>query len=289
MFVPQLADFNGDGIVDLISGSNCCAPYAFHVWLGKPDGLFGEIQTVQFRDQSYYEALESAKKNATSLDGWGEVMLHPLLLQRRVTFPNILDWDGDGKQDLLMGTSEILVYQNLNRFDLAKWNRDYPQEGKARWEYDFRKPNNLLFKLAASNAQLGKPTKPRQVNPTGDYTTTTVSFPFVRFRDWDGNGTTDAIAIKTVSVYPHFVKEPEKSSSKWSHSLVWFPNKNKRGAPDFDKPRVLFTVQDPNTRLDSLAVIDWDDDGKNEIIIGVAETFSGYQQPSKPRLELLGR
>ena len=285
--MPQLADFNGDGIVDLISGSNCCEAYAFHVWLGKHDGLFGKMQTVRFRDEAYLKALE-VNKDSYQHPGWGRFTVHRLM--RRVTYPNFVDWNRDGKLDLIMGRTDLSLFPNLASFDLSKWK--YPTDYKAQTKYDFRQPNNLVLKDVTPEPVKNLKslsTQPDDSLPIGrDYTTARVNLAAVRFADWDADGAMDLLAIKNHSIYQHFADEPEKSNHKTKPSIVWFRNKARTGEPNFEAPRLLYAIDTPRTYIDSIAVIDWDGDGQNEILAGVSQAFADIHKDSKPRLELLG-
>jgi len=43
------SDFDRDGMVDLLSGSNCCAAFSFHWLRGISGRSFGEMQTIGFQ------------------------------------------------------------------------------------------------------------------------------------------------------------------------------------------------------------------------------------------------
>ena len=47
MFSPQLADYDGDGRLDLISGSDCCQEGCFYVFRRLKDGGFAPRQQVK--------------------------------------------------------------------------------------------------------------------------------------------------------------------------------------------------------------------------------------------------
>src|SRR5262245_63126533 len=47
MFSPQLADYDGDGLVDLIAGSDCCQEACFYVFRRLKDGGFAPRQKVK--------------------------------------------------------------------------------------------------------------------------------------------------------------------------------------------------------------------------------------------------
>lgn len=80
-----MADFDGDGRPDLISGSNCCDPLGFHVFLRKADGTFapGKRFEAAFADPKAQQ-----------------VFLTPLDRGHSRVF--VTDWNRDGKPDLLL-------------------------------------------------------------------------------------------------------------------------------------------------------------------------------------------
>ncbi len=72
-------DFDGDGRLDLLSGSNCCDPSAFHLFRRKADGSWAPIQRRE---------------------------LTPPILDSVPTFVSAADWNGDGVADLLCRASD---------------------------------------------------------------------------------------------------------------------------------------------------------------------------------------
>ena len=75
-FYPQLADFDGDGRPDLLTGSNCCDPAGFHVFRRTADG---------------WAPRQRCEVSAGKAGGF--------LFHR--SFVTAADWDGDGVPDLL--------------------------------------------------------------------------------------------------------------------------------------------------------------------------------------------
>ena len=78
-----MADYDGDGLLDLISGSNCCDPYGLHLFRRRPDGSFAPRRHLE---------VEIPREDR-------ETPTH----QSR---PSVTDWDGDGRPDLLFTTTK---------------------------------------------------------------------------------------------------------------------------------------------------------------------------------------
>lgn len=79
-FLPQLADFDGDGRADLLTGSNCCDTDGFHLFRRAADGSWAPRKRLEMADTPEHPAPFGA-------------------MQR--SFVTAADWDGDGVPDLL--------------------------------------------------------------------------------------------------------------------------------------------------------------------------------------------
>jgi hypothetical protein len=85
MFSPQLADYDDDGLTDLISGSTCCQhPNCFYVFRRLPDGRF-------------------AARRAVNLSLPSDLMKGELPVNGLKSKVAIADWNGDGVPDALVG------------------------------------------------------------------------------------------------------------------------------------------------------------------------------------------
>jgi hypothetical protein len=81
-----LVDFDGDGRLDLITGSNNADQAAFHVFRRKKDGSCAARQRIEVTPRNTVQTLQQPG------------------------FVTAADWDGDGVPDLLMrGGNRILV------------------------------------------------------------------------------------------------------------------------------------------------------------------------------------
>jgi hypothetical protein len=78
MFSPQFGDFNGDGRLDLLSGSNCCDAGRVFVFLRNPNGTFADRHELRLK-------------------------ISDRDLFRTCPTPHLVDWDRDGHTDLVMG------------------------------------------------------------------------------------------------------------------------------------------------------------------------------------------
>ena len=72
-------DFDGDGRLDLLSGSNCCDSAGFHLFRRKEDGAWAPRRRLEV---PYPHAPEA-------------------LFCRQESFVTAVDWNGDGVPDLL--------------------------------------------------------------------------------------------------------------------------------------------------------------------------------------------
>jgi FG-GAP-like repeat len=142
MFSPQLADYDGDGRVDLIAGSDCCQEGCFYVFRRLKVGGFAARQAIKpvFPREQFGRVRPDALASRVAVadlngDGQPDVLIgdrdgrflgvvhgplagkDELTVQRmwpegrepypprtRVsTNPVLADWDGDGLPDLILG------------------------------------------------------------------------------------------------------------------------------------------------------------------------------------------
>jgi FG-GAP-like repeat len=87
MFTPQLADYDGDGLADLITGSDCCQEGRFYVFRRLKDGGFAPRQPI---------------KPVFPPEQFDRRWTRPDALQSRIA---VADLNGDGQPDALIGAA----------------------------------------------------------------------------------------------------------------------------------------------------------------------------------------
>ena len=128
MFSPQLADYDGDGLVDLIAGSDCCQEGCFYVFRRLKDGGFAPRQRV---------------KPVFPPEQFGKVSYDAI--QSRVA---VADLNGDGKPDVLIGGCQSphvgVVYGPLDGKDELTVQRLWPK-GKEPFSSTKHLSTNLVL------------------------------------------------------------------------------------------------------------------------------------------------
>jgi hypothetical protein len=132
-----------------------------------------------------------------------------------------VDWDNDGKFDLIAGDSrgQVTVFLNTG-------TRDNPVLAKG-------------FKVKAA----GK-TITRNSHPLAE------SYSKLHFADWNGDGLNDLLIGGT-------------------RNIVFYENIGTKSEPEFAKPKEIVNPDGKFPIRSSPYVFDWDDDGLQDLIIGV--------------------
>jgi hypothetical protein len=116
-----LADYTGDGRLDLLSGANCCqCPYGFYVFRRLAGGKFAPRQRVDLRFPE--KQFDDFSLSRNGLAG-----------QTRVA---VADWNGDGIPDLLVlvPTRTLgIVYGPLKGKDDLTVQRLWPKDSEPSW------------------------------------------------------------------------------------------------------------------------------------------------------------
>jgi hypothetical protein len=202
-------DYNGDGRVDILTGS---ISGKVHLFLRKPNGTFAAGETV--------------KKQLTSLiKGLGAP-----LNQGSGSSVCMGDWDGDGKLDLFIGTSEGYVYWLPN-----EGSRQQPSFSRAE---KVRAAGKVVL---AGGGNAG---------------------PFVV--DWDGDGKPDLLVgcgSGAVVLYRNTGSKAQPQLAAGVNLVEPLPNGWERDASLFKEPKRSMG----NAKV---CAADWNGDGKLDLVVG---------------------
>jgi hypothetical protein len=225
-----LADFDGNGRTDLLSGSPCCQrPNCFYVFRRQEDGSFGQRETIPlaFAEDEY------------SLSELG----HSGLASRVA----VGDWNGDGVPDVVIGNFSSLgalgvVYGPLDRAGPLPvqrfWPRDQiPFEGHIRqpvladWDgdglLDLVFVGNVGDREARSKGvfwmrNVGTRSKPALAAPQLLVADKDHRYTLgVCVADWNGDGRLDLITTRTQQKFGS--QSDTSQSNRWFtlHNKVW--------------------------------------------------------------------
>ncbi len=209
---PDVVDWNNDGLNDVVVGHHSGAVFVYlNRGFGK-DGLVFEKGVINRRDRFGSGA---APTRAWRFNKTNWVCPGPGRLN-----PRVMDWDNDGKKDLLIGDgrgAQTRIWRNMGTDTKPVFSTHHieylPPDGGVRPYHE------------------------------------TVQ-PFVG--DWNGDGARDLIMGRNRGVYV-------------------YRNEGANSAPDFkfDRSRLGEKIQDvfPTERL-SPVLVDWDGDGANDLVVG---------------------
>jgi hypothetical protein len=207
-------DFDGDGKLDLISGSY--DPGELYLFRGLGGGKFAAREVIKDRSGKPILKVPNQKDRVESFGSW-------------VT---LVDWDDDGALDILVGTFDGMMF--LRRNEGSRTKPVYATDN----QWVMVGPKRLRVPGGA------------HANPV--------------IADWDGDGLWDII------------------TGSADGGVYWYRNVGKRGQPQFAPPvaliprhegngysELLDAGQEPRPGIRSqIAVVDYDGDGKLDILLG---------------------
>jgi hypothetical protein len=194
------------------------------LFLRKKDGAFAARQEVRFK-------LPKSLGLGSGLLGFA----------RAVTNPHLLDWDGDGHTDLVIGHSEGWAGGEWTLYVCAG-----PLAGKTEFA---AKPFALPAVPDARPVYFG-------------------------FADWDGDGRFDLLAALKCQEGSDAVRlnATKRTDEPVSYGIYWFRNTAAKGEPKFATVSQLLTIPAP-WKLDAFTVVDWGNDGRLDLVVSVSKNL----------------
>ncbi len=229
-------DYDGDGILDMISGSY--DPGDIYLFRGLGKGKYAARELL--RDEkgvpivhhpkqlAEYHAIQkkTGKKYPSGKD----------VIQARVasfgSWPAMTDWDGDGDLDMLIGTFGGFLYLRIN-----EGSRTEPR-------------------FAAESVQVNANGRPLRVNGHAN--------PVVA--DWDGDGVWDLVVGASDGAVVWYRNEGEKGAPALGASHELLPA---RAASTKVLTQYLAPGEEPGRGVRSqICVVDYNHDGKLDLLVG---------------------
>ncbi|MFO0843914.1 MAG: FG-GAP-like repeat-containing protein [Gemmataceae bacterium] len=221
-------DFDGDGKFDLISGSY--DPGELYLFRGLGGGKFAAREVIKDKGGKPVLRVPNQKDRVESFGSWVAMV----------------DWDDDGKPDLLVGGFDGTMFVRRN-----EGSRERPA-------------------FAAENEWVTVGKKRLRV-PGGAHANPVIA-------DWDGDGLWDIV------------------TGSGDGGVYWYRNVGKRGAPAFAAPvalvpkhegigysELLDAGQEPKPGIRSqIAVTDYDGDGKLDVLLGDFCTYLKVKKDLTP-------
>jgi len=215
-------DFDGDGKLDLVSGSY--DPGELYLFRGLGKGRFAARETIRDKSGRPILKVPDQKDRVESFGSWMAMV----------------DWDDDGDLDILVGTFEGTMF--LRRNEGSRTKPVYATENE--WVMVGSKRLRVPYGLSGGGDY-------------GHHATPVIA-------DWDGDGRWDIL------------------TGSHDGGVYWYRNIGERGRPKFAPPvalvpkhegigysELLDAGQEPRPGIRSqIAVIDYDGDGKLDVLLG---------------------
>jgi hypothetical protein len=162
-------------------------------------------------------------------------------LARAVTNPHLIDWDGDGHDDLVVGHTEGWLGRQWALYVCAG-----PLAGKTE--------------LTAKAFALPKVPDAEPV--------------YFGFADWDGDGRFDLLAAVRCQKGSDAVRlDPQKRTDEpVSYAMYWFRNTAAKGEPVFAPASRLLTIPAP-WELDGFTVVEGGKGGRMDLVVSVSKNI----------------
>jgi hypothetical protein len=221
-------DFDGDGKLDLISGSY--DPGELYLFRGLGGGKFAAREVIKDKSGKPILKVPNQKDRVESFGSW----------------MTLVDWDDHGALDILVGTFDGMMF--LRRNEGTRTKPSYSTE-------------NEWVMVGSKRLRV----------PGGEHANPVIA-------DWDGDGRWDII------------------TGTADGGVYWYRNIGERGRPVFEPPvalipkhegigysELLHPGQDPRPGIRSqIAVVDYDGDGKLDILLGDFCTYLRVKKDLTP-------
>lgn len=254
LVIPSVADWNGDGKLDLIAGNSM--------------GFFFFYKNTGTNQQPIYgdpEPLVADGKVIHVQPGYREDIQGPGEARWGYTSPNVMDWDGDGLLDIISGDSrgKFMVYLNIGTKSHPKLAREHtlyldgmdmygtwrtrPGAGMlggkmAYITLDKDDEFHLYWQLDKYNLEDGGKLKMGDKhirgNRLGGGTVGRAKFEIV---DWDGDGVKDLLVgtYGKQSIPDTLTGLPVNMKPKRGSTILFMKNVGTELNPNFEFPKVL--------------------------------------------------
>ena len=245
----RVCDVDGDGLKDVVvkggwSGSDWEGAYLFHNPGGGADPVFPPAVPVGF---DVFPSLPAC------LDVNGNPIGNELKTNVCFSARQLVDFDGDGKDDLVMANGE-------RRYAVAA--DVYDARGNAK---DVQMRAFLyVCRCVSGTGDQARYAEPEMIYLENNLPLETFGWCHALFGDWDGDGDLDIIA------------------NDFMDTLTFFENVGTRTKPVYTSGRFLRADDDSRLHGDlcmsTIVKCDWDGDGRDDIVIGEEDSRVGWMR-----------